>query len=377
MNVQRYIVDNGWDALGLLGITVKNYGDYSILNYSQIDSPKFHPVVMDTRGLILDSHNTKVLCRPFERFFNYGEDVNTEKFRVGAACVWEKIDGTLVNVWFNPFAKSWQASTRKMALAEGECPTGKTFAEIIYTAMGCPVNDFMEGRSTNYTYIFELVSPETRVVKAYPEPKLYLLGMRDNISGTEIGPVGLKLQAKALGVDMPKIYRLGSLEEAIEAAKHLPESEEGYVAAWYTEGFVWRLKIKNPAHVALSKLHNNGALTPTRICGMILEDEADEYLTYFPEDAKLFAPYCEAVVTVAREVASDWEQFGALDGQKEFAIAVKNRPYSGILFKMRKGLTFDQAFYGANLSTLVKLLESVIKSKEVENNGKSEVSMLT
>ena len=75
MNVQTYLRTFGLQKLTEeLGIKVKIYEDEGlmVLNYHQIDSPKSHPVVMECRGLILDTE-FNVVSRSMDRFLNWGE----------------------------------------------------------------------------------------------------------------------------------------------------------------------------------------------------------------------------------------------------------------------------------------------------------------
>ncbi len=76
LNVQKYLLENSLQALkDNYGIIVKEYENEPVivLNYSQIDSPKNDPITNECRGLILSSDFKTVLCRSFDRFFNYQE----------------------------------------------------------------------------------------------------------------------------------------------------------------------------------------------------------------------------------------------------------------------------------------------------------------
>jgi hypothetical protein len=65
-----------------------------LLNYSQINSPMNEPIVQECRGLILDeADNWRVVCRPYDKFFNYGEP-NAVEVDWGTASVYEKLDGS-------------------------------------------------------------------------------------------------------------------------------------------------------------------------------------------------------------------------------------------------------------------------------------------
>ena len=73
-----------------LGITVKEYDNIIILNYSQIDSPKYNDIVNECRSLILDKNTYHVLSRSFDRFYNYNEDPNSKSFNFSDMICMEK-----------------------------------------------------------------------------------------------------------------------------------------------------------------------------------------------------------------------------------------------------------------------------------------------
>jgi hypothetical protein len=81
MKVIDFIKYNGIPALvEKYKIKVKDYTDRVVLNYDQIESPRFDPIVDECRALILKKNTWGVLARGYDRFYNVGEDPNTSKF---------------------------------------------------------------------------------------------------------------------------------------------------------------------------------------------------------------------------------------------------------------------------------------------------------
>jgi hypothetical protein len=94
MNVQLYLEQHGLEKLQEeFFICVNDYGDFCVLNYSQIDSPRFHPICDECRSLILEKNTWKILSRSFDRFYNYQENPNDKDFPIDKALVQEKVDG--------------------------------------------------------------------------------------------------------------------------------------------------------------------------------------------------------------------------------------------------------------------------------------------
>mgnify|MGYP003565423402 CR=1 FL=1 len=54
LNTVKYLKNHTYkDIKNEFGIKVKEYDDRIVLNYSQINSPKYHPIVKECRALIL------------------------------------------------------------------------------------------------------------------------------------------------------------------------------------------------------------------------------------------------------------------------------------------------------------------------------------
>lgn len=321
------------DLKSEFGIKVKEYDDRVVLNYSQIDSPKYHPIVKECRALILSKPDHRVLSRAFDRFFNYNEDPNRKKFNINKAIVDEKIDGSLMSVYHD--GQKWQVASRGTAFAEGEVPegNGRTFRDVFIEALNGDPNDVFKKIDKDLVMIFELVSPETRIVKPYENSEVYLLEVRNRVTGLFHGrptvyywdiPYGTKWK-------YPRTYEFKTWDDCLKASKELPAMDEGYVAI----DDKWRIKVKNPSYLAIAHLKNNGVMSEKRIILLVLENDHEEYLGYFPEDQKNFDPYIEAYENMILDIHKHWKQYKDIEEQKEFASAVKDCHAKHILFGMR------------------------------------------
>ena len=77
MKVQEFLEVNNFNFDKLteeFGIRVKRYPaeNMVVLNYDQIESPKYEPIARECRSLVLN-YQGDVVSRSFDRFFNYGE----------------------------------------------------------------------------------------------------------------------------------------------------------------------------------------------------------------------------------------------------------------------------------------------------------------
>lgn len=368
LNVQKYLLENGIQALkDNYGIIVKEYEDEPVivLNYSQIDSPKNDPITNECRGLILSSDFETVLCRSFDRFFNCGEANETVE-NLGDYTILEKLDGSLINVWFYPKYGSFEASTRGTAFAEAETMYGPSFWEIIENnILDVPIPVLCDNFNINYTYIFELTSPYNRVVKHHTESKLTLIGIRSNKTGEFFSYDELRYFHSSnlsyhKNIELVDKYEFSSIDEIMNKFDDSNPFDEGYVI--WNEKNGHRVKIKNPAYVAIHHLRNNGVLAPKNIVHLVHKNEHEEYLSYFETDREFFQPYIDAYNKMVEDINQLWDTVKDIEDQKTFALHVKDKPFAGIMFSMKKGFTFKEACDKINIK---KLTEFVEKYKDV------------
>lgn len=363
MQTIKYLKELGINSLSeSLGIIVKEYDDLYVLNYSQIESPKQHPVVMECRGLIIDKQ-FNVVSRAFDRFFNFGECPEfQDHLNFNRAVCYEKVDGSLIKIYF--YDGMWHASTRGTAYAEASTPFGITFKELVLKSLDVGTEgEFQDLCQTNldeeWTYIFEVTSVENRIVTRYEGYTLHFLAARHNLTG-EYGDEYEKYQALLLGAREIKKYYFDSVEHCIDTAHSLPNLEEGWVI-WQDNQPV--CKVKSPAYLAVHAIRGEG-LTPKRIMQLVLINEQDEYLTYFPEDREWFTPYENALENLLDKIKNVWEEYKHIEDKKEFALNVKDFYFSNVLFQAKgKGGCPVHIFHSLRESQKMKMLE-----RELEND---------
>jgi hypothetical protein len=211
---------------------------------------------------------------PFYKFGNYGEPY-ADDIDWNTARVQEKIDGSLIKVWH--YKGVWRVSTNN-TIDAGSARTDSnedTFLNIFNRAWAHTGKHFSE-LNTGYTYMFELVSPQTRVVIPYTETKLYHTGTRDNKSLQEL--------QTDIGIEKPKEFSITTIEACVEAAKNLDKYHEGFVVM---DSYWRRVKVKSPLYVAIHHLLNNIS-SEKRVIDLLVSGEDAEVVSYFPEYADMF-----------------------------------------------------------------------------------------
>ena len=268
----RFLAEHphNWQALleADFGIRIKFHAPYAIFNYSHT-SNFADPIVQEARGIILDTETLDVVCWPFRKFGNHTESY-ADPIDWSSARVLEKVDGSIIKLWYDRRAEQWQFSTNGMIRAE-EAPLAETvrgyFGDLIRSACNYSAVPF-DTLDKTCTYIFELVSPQTQVVVLYGATTLYHLGTRSNITGEEFDT--------DIGICKPAAYPISSLRQCIDAAIALNRGNT--VTA---EGFVvvdshWnRVKVKSPEYLIQHTLTQKKTVTRQECIQLLMAGSAD------------------------------------------------------------------------------------------------------
>ena len=297
---------------------------YTLFRYNQKESDFFNPLVLMCRGIILKNADTDptIVCWPFNKFFNYGEKFCTE-FDWNSCLITEKIDGSLIKVWFDE--GEWHISTNHVINAfKANVSFGLTFGDLFLSAIKELGGDsFFQNLNKDYTYMFELVSPLSRVVVPYKETKIYLIGIRNNRTGEEISIFNEDVSFP----NKPKVYDL-NFDTVFKTAEQLPYYEEGYVAV---DKYFRRIKIKSPLYLIAHHFKNNGVISEQRILDMIKSNESSEFLSYFPEYTSFFETihrrYQKTLESIHLYIQKSNEIKKSVSNRKEFAsLIIKSFP---------------------------------------------------
>lgn len=272
---------NWRELLADKNIKVKEDNNLAIFNYD-IDADFSDPIVQEARGIIIDLTELKVVSWPFRKFGNYSESY-VDTIDWSSAEVQDKVDGSIIKLWF--YDNKWNWSTNSTIYAkDANANTIHSFQDLILKATNYKDIKF-DQLNKDYTYIFELVSPENQIVVKYEDYKLYHLGTRNNITGQE-----LKVD---IGIEKPKTYPLHSFEDCLEAAKNLNKDDsvqyEGFVVV---DKDFHRIKIKSPEYIALHHMIDNGNFSKKRCIELIVSNsDIDKIIKDFPQYEHVFRYY--------------------------------------------------------------------------------------
>ena len=355
-------------------IIIKWKEPFVLLKYNFLNSDMSNNIVQECRGLILKKigNGFEIASMRFKKFFNHGESNEAILDFNNPVYASEKIDGSLTSLWYDE-GTGWHVSTSGNIDAKDSPIAFQTdclhnYMDIFLVAFK-KTNINLDSLDKRYTYIFELVSPYNRIVVPYKDTELYLLSIRDNYTLYELSVAERNVIADKLGVNKPRVYPCASLEQLIDVTNKLSASDENY------EGFVLedskhqRIKLKSNAYLALFFLKGDGVFAEKKILKLILAEQEDDILSYFPEYTedfnrirRLLSNYISAIkkdLTIAENKLS-------LD-RKDYALWAVKRTNPKLLFEFYNNKQWSPEWLKEQIENISidRLLNNIKEEKEI------------
>lgn len=229
----------------------------------------------DTRGIVLDREGNLVgKCIP--KFFHVNEHESTKlaNLPTDSPCeIFQKLDGSCILLFFNPFEESWQYSSKCSFTSDFVKAAERTLPIHLVNRLGLP---------ENLTFVFELRfsgDPMRRVVDL--KNGLYLLAVYEG--DLEMKSSVVSLYAETLpGVRLPS-REVGDFFSYYNTFNSL-EGTEGFVVK-FADGS--RVKLKTPWYVVRNKFLDEitGNKAEEFVKEMLINfREYGDYLQAVPED---------------------------------------------------------------------------------------------
>jgi RNA ligase len=230
------------------GLVVKN--DHpslplAIYNYSrncQYEG-KWDEITMHCRGLILDNEGN-VVAKTFPKFFNMEEhkpeEIPNEPFEV-----FEKLDGSL-GILFN-YNGEWILATKGSFVSDQAVRGMELLKKYNYDRL-------LKG----FTYLFEIIYSENRIVCQYDYEDLVLLAVIDNKDGYElrihdndIHLEGIRFRNLYSNLGFKIVKKYDGVRDYSELKSKISQNQEGFVVKF---GNGMRMKIKGEEYVRLHRI---------------------------------------------------------------------------------------------------------------------------
>ncbi|VVB50658.1 RNA ligase [uncultured archaeon] len=356
-----------------LGIEVRRKDGKVLFSYDQIESHKFkaHPVVKECRGLILYEDNWDICSMAFSRFLNYGEDGADPLPEDLSGCyVLEKVDGTMVSMYWDRNDKNWHCATRSMIDAEGTVNNLDlgTFAALFWNALSTTKFDDVKGTlKWGRTYVFELTSPYNRVVTYYPETSATLLMVRHNADAMECARGEVEKIAEYLGCAVVKAVKATDFAALLKMQKEdgsqLDPEFEGYVIVKEDVPSHKRNKLKNPAYLALHRVATS--VSERNLLELVKMGVHDDFLGRFPEWKPSIDKMVQGLVNMDRIIRLDWQRLCHIEDRKTFAIEACKCRFPSFLFALKNNkvclYTLKQSIIDMRTDALLDSIEKANK----------------
>jgi RNA ligase len=305
--------------------------DLYIYNYTakaQYDNV-WNEATLTCRGLIADGSGV-IVSRPFRKFFNLEqvEQLPKEPFEVH-----EKLDGSLgISYWID--GKMYIATRGSF-----ESEQAKTANRLLKNYNTLPL-------FPDFTYLFEIVAPEHRVVVDYGQRReLVLLAIIQTATGYELKiDEGLRDAFRVGGFSVAQHYSQVADINQLKGL-NLPNSE-GFVIR-FASGF--RVKVKLAEYVRLHKLltgiTEKTILEDYLMTGadleQLLDRVPDEFNVWVRETVDKFVWQYKAIEATAQL----WFSQTKATTRKEYAEVFTQTKYAAILFKMLDGKDYSQLIW--------------------------------
>lgn len=310
------------------GIRGKTDGKLVILDYDQISVKWDQPYGHVCRGLILDAETFGVIAFGLPKFFNLGEG-HAAPVDWDTAFVFEKLDGSMVQRFFNPHTARFEYSTRFQLprdLEVNEVKPGMTWKNLIDRCMD--TIDIVQ--PPHETFVFEVMSPANRIVVRHEKYRAALIAVRQLVSLEEKHVINYD------EVHRPRHFLLSSAEETQAFADTLKGTDmEGFVVC---DREFRRVKIKGQQYVQLHRLKDSND-SPKALILLARGGDYDEVLVHFPEFAKPLAQALVVITNIVGRHEAAYERLKDIKVQKDFALEVQKLDLecSAALFQTRAG----------------------------------------
>ena len=282
------------DPYNLKSVTqFPNNPNWYMLVYNLIESDLSNKIVKQCRGTVVEvkDGNVKVICAPYIKFFDindgHADTINWDSKKLKTEL---KVDGQLIKMFKYEGQDFWvtNGGVGLYTPIDYETEDVHCYQELMTKALtkdapGASVWDadsnffsckmpWIDKVPDGWTLMFELTSPQNRIICKYDETKLWFHGARD-AEGNEHSPEEVKKMFD-LPYDIPTRFNLNKRDDILTALETFNgQEQEGFVVV--DEENWTRVKMKSPSYLALKFIRDND--TPEGIWRLCICENHDDY----------------------------------------------------------------------------------------------------
>lgn len=331
--LQEYI-DNGL-------IVANKHPEYDIwiLNYSpKVQSKKiWDDYTLSCRGMVIDV-NGNILARPFSKFKNFEEHDPSEIDMSKKYEIFEKMDGSLIILFFYEEIMQWIIASRGSFISE----------QVIKARQMIDANTYYS-LNRKCTYLFEIIYKENRIVVDYGDRnELVLLGVIITENGEEIPYKTLKMLYSNY-FDVVKKYDIENIKDLNELKALEEENREGFVVR-FSDGF--RVKVKFSEYIRLHGILTNVSnitvwehLMNNYNFDSLLDQVPDEFYDWLKKTVKSLEHEYNEIERLALKEFIRIYHINNITSRKEFAMEALKTEHWGVLFKIFDKRPYDEIIW--------------------------------
>lgn len=305
------------------------------------------PLALETRGITFEKETGKLISRPFEKFFNLGENDWTTLNNFipnGYVDVRVKRDGSMLTPVLINNKIHWK--TKKSFYSDVAILAAKHAETINGFNEWCELMCFH-----NLTPIFEFTSPDNRVVIDYgAEPKFTLLAIRDNDTGEYMNINSYTSPLNHINV-IEKINVNTDIETFISTIKDM-KGVEGFVITMQDRIYGNRVKFKVKTQWYSD---NHRVMTDLRerdVAAAVLNESVDDMKALAAangHDIHLLEAIEKRVTDTLQNIIEETTKLSNLINscatRKDAAMLYKNDKYFSLSIKLSNGSVPDYKYF--------------------------------
>lgn len=261
----------------------------------------FHNLAKLCRGKVIDGETMTIVSYPFDKFFNVNEVSETKediikKLVSESTYVYttDKKDGStiIVSLYRNKPLITTNGSFENDQIVLAEQLLKKKYPK------------FLKGIKEGYTYIFELIHPENRIVISYGNEKaLYLLAIRDLKTEKLLSLDETHVIANNFGFPVPQTFSFKNLSDILYLAHtERNTNREGWVLRiGQKDGGEFMLKIKLDEYFELHSVFSK--ITLTFVYRHLLANDLDDIISIVSEkQQKEIKEYIKEIENIRKKI---------------------------------------------------------------------------
>ena len=274
-----------------LYVRINDESNLILVKYIRDKSNFEEPIVNECRGIVM-TRDKKVICFPPERAISIekmieyvGNDLTNIRYE-------EHIDGTMINVFYNPIRDRWEKATRSRIGANCTWLCKETFASLFKDAS----NDMdLSILDRELCYTFVLAHPKNRIIVKHKTPFICLVTVRkitqDGYENISLEETQSSLCEKGLAITIPKVYNFASIEDMKRFVSKQDSNNQGIIIKYKN----FRAKMRNKEYEFLKDLKGNTPHLAELYLRLRKEMKVRPFLIHFSEYKKKFNTFREEI----------------------------------------------------------------------------------